>query len=211
MTSNLETRVLPDWMASLPMQQQSVLILALRGPDGIRKHHPCKAIVRFYRGTVLKAARFGRLLRIDEKADTFMSMDGFIDNLKFNSKVKEYFDSIDELPHHYHMHLMHGAQVLGYKHPDHEYRSRWHHFYLKCLDDSHTPHPETEEEMDERLSDWDRKHWSDSAALAKPKVATTQADYYAIQSALSPHMASSTELMSAMSSIWPLIESGSCK
>jgi hypothetical protein len=30
--------------------------------------------------------------------------------------------------------------------------------------------------------------------------------YYRIQSALMPHMVSSTELMSAMSSIWPLIE-----
>jgi hypothetical protein len=30
--------------------------------------------------------------------------------------------------------------------------------------------------------------------------------YCEIQSALSPHMVSSTELMSAMSSIWPIIE-----
>ena len=65
-------------------------------------------------------------------------------------------------PHHYHMHLMHGAQILGYKHPDPKYRSRWNHFYLRCLDDSHTPHPETESEMDERLNDWNRKQWDNA-------------------------------------------------
>lgn len=38
------------------------------------------------------------------------------------------------------------------------------------------------------------------------KPAVAEDGYYAIQSALSPHIASSTELMAAMSSIWPLIK-----
>ncbi|MBA3670387.1 MAG: hypothetical protein H0W71_10080 [Sphingomonas sp.] len=44
--------------------------------------------------------------------------------------------------------------------------------------------------------------------IEKPLYTATAAspDYYAVQTALSPHMASTTELMSAMSSIWPLIE-----
>ncbi len=49
MTANLKLvsnsrSVFPEWMADLPMQQQSVMIIAVRGPDGVRKHHPCKAI-----------------------------------------------------------------------------------------------------------------------------------------------------------------------
>jgi hypothetical protein len=38
-----------DWMDDLPMQQQSVVVLATRGPDGVAKHHPCKDVVRAYR------------------------------------------------------------------------------------------------------------------------------------------------------------------
>lgn len=166
--ASAEARVLPDWMASLPMQQQSVLVLALRGPDGIRKHHPCKDIVRYYRGTVLKAARFGRLLHADEKADTFMGMQGFSDEATFRQVMGSYFDCIDELPHHYHMHLMHGAEILGYKHPDELYRKRWFSFYLACLNDSHTPQGETERQMDDRLSDWGRKQWESTTLSAHP-------------------------------------------
>lgn len=31
--------VQPEWCLSLPIQQQSVLFLAARGPDGIKKRH----------------------------------------------------------------------------------------------------------------------------------------------------------------------------
>jgi Lar family restriction alleviation protein len=44
------------------------------------------------------------------------------------------------------------------------------------------------------------------SALSTPPAAV-ESNYYAIQAALSPHIASSTELMAAMSSIWPLIKS----
>jgi len=32
--------------------------------------------------------------------------------------LKEYLYSVDEVPHHFHLHLMHAAEILGYKHPD---------------------------------------------------------------------------------------------
>lgn len=152
--------VFPEWMFRLPFQQQSVLVLALRGPDNIRKHHPMKEVQRAYRGTVLKAARYGRLLEVGEAADSFMGMAPIAQAEEWARVRKDYFNSVDELPHHFHMHLMHGAEILGYKHPDPRLRGAWGAFYLDCCDDAHVP-PETEESMDLRLSDWGHKYWSE--------------------------------------------------
>jgi hypothetical protein len=153
------TSVFPEWMADLPMQQQSVLVLAARGPDGVRKHHPMKDIQRHYRATVLKAARYGRSLNVGERADSFMSAELLADRREWFLAQKAYFDHIDELPHHFHMHLMHGAEILGYKHPDPYIRERWNEFYLNCCDDAHLP-VETEADMDKRLADWNREFWN---------------------------------------------------
>ena len=38
--------VFPEWIFRLPMQQQSVLLLGSRGPDGVEKFHPCKDVTR---------------------------------------------------------------------------------------------------------------------------------------------------------------------
>lgn len=151
--------VLPDWMFLLPLQQQSVLLLALRGPDGIAKHHPMKAVQRAYRGTILKAARYGRMLQQNEEADTFMAMGRFGSYELWKEVCWQYFQHIDALPHHFHNHLMHGAEILGYKHPDSHYRSCWFHFYERCCEDAHV-NMETEVQMDKRLGDWGREYWT---------------------------------------------------
>lgn len=160
--------VFPDWMATLPMQQQSVLVLAARGPDGVRKYHECKDVVRAYRATVLKAAYFGRSLAWGEGADGFMSMDVIADDLGWRNAVLRFFASVDELPHHYYLHLAHGAEILGYKHPDMRVRNAWRHFYEKCCDDMHVT-PETEAEMERRLGDWGQAHWCEA-----PNVQATE-------------------------------------
>jgi hypothetical protein len=153
--------VQPEWCTELPLQQQSVLFLAARGPDGIGKFHPCKGVVRAYRGTVLLAAKYGRLLRLGEYGDTFMSLDRFNWPAHWADDVHLYFTSLDSLPHHYHLHLMHGAQILGYKHPDEVFRERWLQFYLDAVKDLHLL-PESEEAMDNRLSDWWRTEWEET-------------------------------------------------
>lgn len=150
--------VFPDWMLELPFQQQSVLVLALRGPDNVRKHHPMKDIQRCYRGTVLKAAKYGRLLEVGEPADSFMGMAPMTDRWAWGTACRDYFHHVDELPHHFHMHLMHGAQILGYKHPNLEIAGLWQMFYYDCCDDAHVE-PESMETMDKRLGDWDQEFW----------------------------------------------------
>jgi hypothetical protein len=69
--------VQPDWCRDLPIQQQSVLLLAGRGPDGVRKHDACKPVHVAYRACILTAAKYGRSLRWGERADSFMSLDLF--------------------------------------------------------------------------------------------------------------------------------------
>ena len=151
--------VFQEWMFPLPMQQQSVLVLACRGPDGVGKFHPTKEIVARYRATVLKAAYLGRAMRIDEGDDTtFMTLERFSDDMQWAQIVKAWFDHVDEVPHHYYMHLMHGAEIAGYKHPVELFRLRWRSFYYRCCHDLHLT-PETEAEMHARLCDWQRQHW----------------------------------------------------
>lgn len=151
--------VFQEWMYRLPMQQQSVLVLACRGPDGIGKFHPSKFVVVRYRACVLKAAYLGRAMHVDEGDETtFMSLRGFTNDTLWGAQVKKFFEHIDELPHHYTMHLMHGAQIIGYKHPHPVIANRWRKFYVDCCHDLHV-NPETELDMDERLNDWNREHW----------------------------------------------------
>lgn len=47
---------LQDWVINLPLMQQSVLISAIRGPDGVAKKHKCKPLVRWFRRCVLVSA-----------------------------------------------------------------------------------------------------------------------------------------------------------
>lgn len=42
-----------DWLTRIPIMQQTVLLSAIRGMDGMRKLHPAKMLIRFYRRCVL--------------------------------------------------------------------------------------------------------------------------------------------------------------
>lgn len=151
--------VFQEWMYPLPMQQQSVLVLACRGPDGVGKFHPTKHIVVRYRACVLKAAYLGRAMRIDEGDDTtFMTLDQFSNDGYWQQIVKMFFDNVDEIPHHYYLHLAHGAEIIGYKHPHELMRSRWRSFYYQCAQNLHM-FPEMESDLDTRLADWEQRHW----------------------------------------------------
>lgn len=150
--------VQPLWCLALPIQQQSVLLLAARGPDGIAKAHPCKDVQRAYRGTVLVAAKYGRCLHWGERADTFMSLEKMTKMEDWEWLMDRFFEHSDDLPHHFLMHLTHGAEIIGYKHPDERFRIRWKAFYFRCVRELHL-NEESMEQMDAWLSDWQRKHW----------------------------------------------------
>ena len=152
-TRALGHSVIPEWLIDCSYQQQSVILLALRGPDGVRKHHPAKTVHVAYRGTVLRAAERGRFLWWGEEADSFMSLDRIANDDHWEIAVNAFFAHVDELPHHYVAHLAHAAQIIGNRHPHEGFRRAWGYFYARWCDDLHVG-LETETAMNTRLGDW---------------------------------------------------------
>lgn len=164
MTMQSPVCVFPDWVLNLPsMQMQSVLMLAARGPDNVEKFHPVKTIVTRYRATVLKAAYLGRQMEIGESDDTtFMTLIHFEKKYHWEEAIcQDFFNNVDCIAHHYYMHLMHGAEIIGYYHPHEIFRERWKYFYFECCSNLHL-YPETGVQLTARLNDWDQQHWNDN-------------------------------------------------
>lgn len=172
--------VLQPWVTELPMMQQSVLLSSIRGPDGLRKDHPAKYLIRWLRRCVLfcsmeqkihtsptepcvgnftgpvpvigdaasavvRHSRYGVL-------DLETALKQVPDDVVLDSALKAYLKDVDSVPHHFHMHLMHSAEILGYKHPDSATSAWWCAAYFKLVKDLHL-HAETREELDKRLGD----------------------------------------------------------
>lgn len=175
-----------DWALNIPIMQQSVLFAAVRAPDGIRKNHPVKVLLRWYRRCVLLSAFDQRALLdpFEEGGGSFtgpfthLHADAFCFGLVpwlhgghyqleerwatdrweyFDHMRRVYLEHVDELPHHFQLHFMHAAQIVGAHHSHQPIREWWWTFYLMIVDDAHL-HPETVEEMSRRLSD-DRDEW----------------------------------------------------
>lgn len=150
--------VLQPWVMDLTLMQQAVLLTAIRGPDGIRKDHVAKVILRWYRRCILVTAFEGWSLG-QTVQDAYKpgggSFTGPCDvnvHGDLDAVVDGYLRTVDETPHHFQLHLMHSAEILGYKHPSEETRAWWNQFYRKIVNDAHL-NPETEEQMDRRLGD----------------------------------------------------------
>lgn len=145
--------VLQDWVHQLTFMQQSVLITSCRGPDGLHKDHVAKALLRWLRRCFLISA-FDKKVLEDPRQPGGGSFTGPIP-ARFESlddMVDEYLKSCDEVPHHFHLHLMHSAEILGYKHPTPWIREWWRIVYYRMANDMHLV-PETEEKMERRLGD----------------------------------------------------------
>lgn len=165
--------VLQDWVMQLPLMQQSVLLTAVRGPDGIDKYHPVKYLVRWYRRCILISALDGVVLDdpYDERGGSFTGpsfsykdlspMDEIPWQREMDKLADGYIKSLDSLPHHSSMHFLHATEILGYKYPDVDIRDWWCKLYLRLVGDLHL-HPETEAELDRRLGD-NRDGWLERA------------------------------------------------
>lgn len=158
------------WVLEIPMMQQSVLFAAVRAPDGLRKDHPVKVLLRWYRRCVLLSAFDKRVLanpfepgggsftgpfEWHHARDIFggrVDGEGWSLSCWFDEMRKVYLRHVDEMPHHFQLHFMHAAQIVGVHHPDEGTRRWWWEFYLMIVNDAHL-HPESPCEMNLRLSD----------------------------------------------------------
>lgn len=153
--------VTQPWTHNISMMQQSVLLAAIRGPDGTPKYGGgAKMLLRWLRRCILLSAMDGRVLAdpIEPNGGSFTgpSLDGADTEVHWTDRMQvhihDYLRNVDALPHHFQMHFMHAVEIVGYKHPDHEVRFFWVKLYLRLVNDFHL-HPETEAELDERLGD----------------------------------------------------------
>jgi hypothetical protein len=174
MTGLAPRSVLQDWVMELPLMQQTVLLTGVRGPDGLPKYHPTKYVLRWFRRCVLLSAMDQRVLTnpVDTGGGSFTGpsvVARHADDWRraMDGRVSDYLQALDEVPHHFQLHLMHAVEILGYKHPDEQTRAWWHSVYLRLVHDMHL-WPETEEQLDARLGD-DRSGWlqrADPATVA---------------------------------------------
>lgn len=153
--------VLQPWVQDLSFMKQSVLIAGVRGPDGIQKDHVAKVMLRWFRRCIMYSAFDGRIYDnpYSKGGGSFM---GPVPEGKYIGKqvVDEYLRCVDELPHHFQLHFMHGAEILGYDHPNEDIRRWWHDVYCRIVRDAHLG-IETKEQMDYRLGD-NEKQWREN-------------------------------------------------
>ena len=160
--------VMQAWTQEISMMQQSVLITSCRGPDTLDKNHVAKLLCRWLRRCFLLSAFdkvvlprpysggggsfTGPSIALPQFLSTKSSSDDDFAFKAMQNVARDYMKSVDEVPHHFHLHLMHSAEILGYKHLDSWTRSWWNWFYNALVNDMHLL-PETEEAMDIRLGD----------------------------------------------------------
>lgn len=130
--------VVQEWIEELPWKQQTVLLSAIRGCDGVSKHDPSKQFVRPLRGLILKNAE------PDNENDTFM-------NHPKDDEVDKFAHRLDDYPMHWLVHFMHAVEIVGFKHPDREVRLWWNELYEEMVHEGFHLNPETKEQLDERL------------------------------------------------------------
>ena len=143
--------VLQPWVEDLTLMQQTVLITATRGPDGIQKDHIAKVLLRWYRRCILLSAFDGNIFTdwSEPGGGSFMGP-STLDN--FDDVIDGYLRSVDEIPHHFQLHFMHAVEIIGYCHPFEWYRDWWFNFYKRLVNDAHL-NIETKEQMMKRLGD----------------------------------------------------------
>lgn len=160
--------VTQEWTHRLTFMQQTVLLTAIRGPDGTPKYGPTKMLLRWYRRCLLVSSLDGCVLDnpYDLRGGSFMgpSLLGPAQTAWFagmDQVVSDYLRELDGLPHHFQMHFMHAAQIMGYKHTSAHHAIWWLAVYNRLVKDFHLL-PESEEALDFRLGD-SRDQWLSTA------------------------------------------------
>ncbi len=145
-----------EWMDGLSLQQQAVLWLALRGPDGDPKFTTFKRLLRAMRATCMRAAHTGEACQWGQAIKSFMGLDEFADHLTWKRLIDTYLeDDADGAILHHYTHFMHAAEVCAYLHPEPRFRERWWYCYWAFANRLHLM-TEGMETMQIRLNDFGR-------------------------------------------------------
>lgn len=141
--------VVQSWVGECcTWKQQTVLLAAFRGCDGLPKHDPSKVFTKKMRSTLLNNA---------DTSSTFMVDADFALTDEHKEPIDDFFidcsrGSMDAYPVHWFLHLLQAAEIVAYKCPIESVAEYWRYFYLCGIKAMHV-NPETEEQMDARLAD----------------------------------------------------------
>lgn len=136
--------VLQDWVCKLGLRYQGVLIASVRGCDTVSKHNTVKDLVRAYRAVILNS-----FCGDPKKSSSFIEV--FSDEKLADIMTTVVASAGDELPHHYVMHMIHSAEIVGYYHPNEKIGVCWQYFYERMCVKMHV-RPETIQELERRLN-----------------------------------------------------------
>lgn len=117
---------------------------AMRGCDGVGKQDVTKPLMRAIRAVTLVPYDARELN--EPKGYMYFTPESFLESIKVVSK------SMDEYPLHFILHLIHGLEVIGYKHPVADVRNAFRTGYETLVRKFHMT-PEAEAHMDERLTE----------------------------------------------------------
>lgn len=132
--------VLQSWVEKLGLRHQGVLLSAVRGCDAVPKDDASKSLIRAYRGFILHS--------FDRKPSSFIE---FVSGDELEKRTQAVLSNFDHYPIHFILHLMHAAEILGYKHPMRLVSSAWLHFYETICMKMHL-NPESKKQLDKRLN-----------------------------------------------------------
>src|SRR6266581_2244475 len=91
--------VVQPWVSNLPFKQQTLLLSAIRGPDGVGKTNKVKNVLKYYRATVLKNAD---------------ALSGFMDQKEPTVKtMNKFVRDIEEYPLHWVMHFYRAVAIIS--------------------------------------------------------------------------------------------------
>lgn len=139
------TSVLQPWVMQLGLRHQGVLVSAVRGYDTATRDDPSKLAQRILRGAILVS--HGGAAVTPASYITFEP-----DSNAWYSAMQYFVAEMDQYPHHYVMHFVHAAEIIGYCGPklDPVFGVRWRRLYFIACAHMHM-RPETAELMNSRL------------------------------------------------------------
>lgn len=146
--------VMQDWTAEISLRQQGVIVLALRGPDGLTKESGCKNALRTLRACTMNSGRERKPMELGTRweSDPFMRMDLIKEHSSWVHTADEFLRDIDTYNIHFLQHFMHAAAAVGFNHPIPIVSRHWIWFYERICRKLHVK-PETEQEFKHRLRD----------------------------------------------------------
>lgn len=131
--------VLQTWLEALPIRMQSTLLLSLRGPDTHRAPE-IKKVQRWMRGLTFKP---GNPANVAE----FMTDIGNVPTLQEKNDLAR---ELEFCTQHFYSHLMHGLEVIGYRHPNRVIANAAYKLYLSMANLMHLE-DETSQDFELRL------------------------------------------------------------